>query len=233
MPFIPVALAERGIVAIERDDWNEAEALSTQALAIMQDGSFDDYWTSALVYAWAAHVASQRGDAEAARDLAGRAGRLRPLLTHALPIVSVQSLLELARAYIAVGDTWRSTRRPAADPRHPSASAVTRRPAGSGRLELLSKLESAQRRDVGRLVAHHGRATTASRSCPPISRWRRSASGCSSHGTPSSPRRSRSTASSVCRAAARRSAACTSSAWSPTSRTAATTICRRSVIQSG
>ena len=104
VPFIPVALAERGIVAIERDDWNEAEELSAEALAIMRDGSFDDYWTSALVYAWAAHVASQRGDAAAARELAGRAGRLRPLLTHALPIVSVQALLELARAYIAVGD---------------------------------------------------------------------------------------------------------------------------------
>ena len=104
VPFIPVVVAERGIVAIERNDWSEAEALSAQALEIMRDGSLDDYWTSALVYAFTAHVASQRGDLAAARDLAGRAARLRPQLTHALPIVSVQSLLELARAYIATGD---------------------------------------------------------------------------------------------------------------------------------
>jgi LuxR family maltose regulon positive regulatory protein len=30
--------------------------------------------------------------------------RLRPLLTHALPVLSVQALLELARAYVALGD---------------------------------------------------------------------------------------------------------------------------------
>ncbi len=140
VPFIPVALAERGIVAIERDDWNEAEALSGQALAIMRDGSFDDYWTSALVYAWAAHVASQRGDAEAARELAGRAGRLRPLLTHALPIVSVQALLELARAYIAVGDPGgaRAALRQIRDI-HQHRPALGDLPAQAA--QLLSKLE--------------------------------------------------------------------------------------------
>ena len=139
-PFIPVALAERGIVAIERDDWHEAEALSTQALAIMRDGSFDDYWTSALVYAWAAHVASQRGDAETARDLAGRAGRLRPLLTHALPIVSVQALLELARTYLALGEPGgaRATLRQIRDI-HQHRPALGDLPTQASR--LLSKLE--------------------------------------------------------------------------------------------
>ena len=63
LPFVPVLLAERGIVAIERDDWAEAAAFAEQALAIMQDGPFDEYWTSALVYAWAARVALHRGDA--------------------------------------------------------------------------------------------------------------------------------------------------------------------------
>jgi LuxR family transcriptional regulator, maltose regulon positive regulatory protein len=104
VPFIPVAVAERGIVAIERDDWPRAEALARQALAIIEDGEFDDYWTNALVCAWAARVASHRGDVAEATDLAARAARLRPLLTHALPVVSVQALLELARAYIGLAD---------------------------------------------------------------------------------------------------------------------------------
>jgi len=39
-----------------------------------------------------------------ARELAARAARLRPLLTYALPIGSVQALLELARAYLALVD---------------------------------------------------------------------------------------------------------------------------------
>ena len=38
------------------------------------------------------------------RELAARAARLRPLLTYTLPIVSAQALVELTRAYIALGD---------------------------------------------------------------------------------------------------------------------------------
>ena len=45
-----------------------------------------------------------RGDIPKARYYVGRAARLRPLLTYALPVVSVQALLELARAYIALAD---------------------------------------------------------------------------------------------------------------------------------
>ena len=36
LPFVSVLLAERGIVAIERDDWAAAAAFAEQALAIMQ-----------------------------------------------------------------------------------------------------------------------------------------------------------------------------------------------------
>jgi LuxR family maltose regulon positive regulatory protein len=39
-----------------------------------------------------------------ARYYVGRAARLRPLLTYALPVVSVQALLELTRSYIALPD---------------------------------------------------------------------------------------------------------------------------------
>ncbi len=104
LPFVPVILAERGIVAIERGDWPGAEALAEQALTIVQKGHFDHYWTSALVYAWGARVAIYRGDLAQARQHVARAARLRPLLTYALPVVSAQALLLLARSYIALGD---------------------------------------------------------------------------------------------------------------------------------
>jgi LuxR family maltose regulon positive regulatory protein len=104
MPFIPVILAERGLVAIERDDWAQAEALVAQAMTITDRGQFDEYWTSAFVYAWAARVVAHEGDVARASELVVRAARLRPLLTYALPVVSVQALLELARAYIALAD---------------------------------------------------------------------------------------------------------------------------------
>ena len=49
-------------------------------------------------------MALYRGKLNEARDHLAWSAGLRPLLTHALPVVSVQALLELARAYIALGD---------------------------------------------------------------------------------------------------------------------------------
>ena len=103
-PLAAVVLAERCSIAVGRGDWPAAVALAELALAIVQDGEFDDYWTSALVYAWAARAAIHLGNLAAAREYVVRAARLRPLLTYALPVVSVQALLELARAYIALTD---------------------------------------------------------------------------------------------------------------------------------
>ena len=67
-------------------------------------GHLDDYFTSALVYAWAARSALHQGDRSQGRQYLGRAARLRPLLTYMLPVVSVQALLEMARCYIELAD---------------------------------------------------------------------------------------------------------------------------------
>jgi LuxR family maltose regulon positive regulatory protein len=104
LPLAALILAERCIVAAQRDRWAEVATLAQHAVAIVEAGRFEDYWTSALVYAWAARAALHRGDIPKARYYVGRAARLRPLLTYALPVVSVQALLELARAYIALAD---------------------------------------------------------------------------------------------------------------------------------
>jgi LuxR family maltose regulon positive regulatory protein len=45
-----------------------------------------------------------RGDLATAREYVARAARLRPLLSYALPVVSAQSLVELARCYVSLGD---------------------------------------------------------------------------------------------------------------------------------
>ena len=70
----------------------------------MEAGHFDDYWTSALVYAWAARAALHRGNISQGRFYLGRAARLRPLLSYALPVGSVQALLELVRCYLTLAD---------------------------------------------------------------------------------------------------------------------------------
>jgi LuxR family maltose regulon positive regulatory protein len=104
LPLAALILAERCAVAAERDGWPEIIELAQRAVTIVEDGRLDDYWTSALVYAWATRAALHRGDVSKARFYLGRAARLRPLLTYALPVVSVQALLELARCYLTLAD---------------------------------------------------------------------------------------------------------------------------------
>ena len=104
LPLAALILAERCIVAAQRDRWAEVTGLAQRAVALVEAGCFEDYWTSALVYAWAARDALHRRDVPLARYYVGRAARLRPLLTYALPVVSVQALLELTRSYIALPD---------------------------------------------------------------------------------------------------------------------------------
>ncbi len=103
-PVTALVLAEQFQVAAARDDWTTAESLVKRSLEVVARGPFDDYWTSALVFASAARAAAHRGDMAEARSHAQRAARLRPLLTYALPVVSVQALVELARAYLALID---------------------------------------------------------------------------------------------------------------------------------
>jgi LuxR family maltose regulon positive regulatory protein len=103
-PVAALVLAEQVQIAIAHDEWAAAESLIKRALEIVSRGPFDDYWTSALVFASAARAAAHRGDMSAAREHTRRVVRLRPLLTYALPVVSVQALLELARTYLAMID---------------------------------------------------------------------------------------------------------------------------------
>jgi LuxR family maltose regulon positive regulatory protein len=103
-PVTSTALAERCVLAIRRGDWGHAGILAGQALAMLQAGQLDDYIMSSLVHAVAARTALHRGDPAAAKEHLARAARLRPLLTHAIPYLAVQTLLELGRAYLALDD---------------------------------------------------------------------------------------------------------------------------------
>ena len=104
LPLAGLILAEQCGVAADRDDWPEITALAQRAVTIVDSGRLGDYWTSALVYAWGSRAALQKGDTAQARFYLGRASRLRPLLTYALPVVSAQALMEMTRAYITLAD---------------------------------------------------------------------------------------------------------------------------------
>ena len=105
LPLEAMVRAERALVAIERERWSDAEELVRGALDMVAAGDLDDYWTSALVFAVAGARAVHRGRLDRRAATRRGAARLRPLLTYALPNLSVQTLLELARVYAALGDT--------------------------------------------------------------------------------------------------------------------------------
>lgn len=103
-PLTALVLAERCLVAVERDDWAAADNLIAQAVEIVETNHLNGYWTNALVFACAARAAAHSGDMHAARMHVRRAAALRPLLTYALPVVSTLALVEMARAYLALVD---------------------------------------------------------------------------------------------------------------------------------
>jgi LuxR family transcriptional regulator, maltose regulon positive regulatory protein len=99
-----LALGERAAIAIGRGAWVQAEELVERALQIIRRSRMEEYPTSAFVWALAARVALHRGGAERAQEFLARAQRLRPRLTYAVPYFSIQTRLELARAYLALAD---------------------------------------------------------------------------------------------------------------------------------
>jgi LuxR family maltose regulon positive regulatory protein len=99
-----VALAERAILAIGRQDWQDAETLVTQARSMVAGAHLEECVTSLMVYAAGARVAIHRGDLDQAGQDLARAWQLRPRATHALPYYAVQARLELTRAYLALTD---------------------------------------------------------------------------------------------------------------------------------
>jgi LuxR family maltose regulon positive regulatory protein len=99
-----VALAERAILAIGRQDWQDAETLVEQARSVVATAHLEECVTSLVLYAAGARVAIHHGNLDQAEQDLARAQQLRPQATHALPYYAVQARLELTCAYIALTD---------------------------------------------------------------------------------------------------------------------------------
>ncbi len=72
----------------------------------------DDYSTSALAHVATARVALHEARREDARAVLARAHRLRPLLDHGLPWVTIEIGLELTRAHLALAEPGRGPHGP-------------------------------------------------------------------------------------------------------------------------
>jgi LuxR family transcriptional regulator, maltose regulon positive regulatory protein len=99
-----VAQAQLALLAANQGAWREAEQRARAAQALVEERGLGDYSTSALALAATARVALHEARTEDARTALTRAHRLRPLLDHGLPWLTIQVGLELTRAHLALGE---------------------------------------------------------------------------------------------------------------------------------
>ncbi|HYX57464.1 MAG TPA: AAA family ATPase, partial [Streptosporangiaceae bacterium] len=99
-----VTLCERSLVAMARDQWDQAGAFASRARGLLRQAGVEDSYAAALTSAVQARVAVHRGDVPAARRELTDALRLRPLMTYAHPHWAVQLRIALIRVHLALSD---------------------------------------------------------------------------------------------------------------------------------
>ncbi len=98
------AYAQLALLAAKRADWREAGQHAQAAQAHVDASGLGDYSSSAIVHVTTARVALHERRTEDARAALSRAHRLRPLLDHGVPWLTIQVGLELTRAHLALAD---------------------------------------------------------------------------------------------------------------------------------
>ncbi len=102
--MIILSRAELAVLAMDRGRWAEAAEHVQVALDTVEVSRLHDYALSVLAFAAAARLAVHRGDRNEADRQLTRAMRARPTCTFALPHIAVRLRLQLAKAYVALGD---------------------------------------------------------------------------------------------------------------------------------
>ena len=122
------AYAKLAALRLRAGDWDEAARFARLARELLLRIHHDGFIAGIMVHAVSARVAIHRGDLAGAREDLVKAQLVRPLATHAAPWFSVDALLELARAYLAISDVG------GAQLALREAEAIVRRRPGRGRL---------------------------------------------------------------------------------------------------
>jgi LuxR family maltose regulon positive regulatory protein len=99
-----VAQAELALLAARQGAWGEAAEHARTAQALVEETGLGDYASSAIVHVATARVALHESRHEDVHAALARAHRLRPMLDHGLPWLTIQVGLELTRAHLALGD---------------------------------------------------------------------------------------------------------------------------------
>ncbi len=96
--------AELALLAMDREEWEQAEGHLRSALATIDKNRMHDYVVSVIAFAAAARLALHRGDKEDANRQIARAMRGRPTCTYVIPWLSVRVRLVLAKVHVALAD---------------------------------------------------------------------------------------------------------------------------------
>jgi LuxR family maltose regulon positive regulatory protein len=96
--------AQLALLAAKRGEWHEAGRRAREAQSGLDKFGLGDYSTSAFVHATTARVALHESRTDDARAALSRAHRLRPLLDHGVPWLSLTVGLELTRAHLTLAD---------------------------------------------------------------------------------------------------------------------------------
>jgi len=98
-------LAELALLAVDRDDWPEAEGKADQAVDIIETAGIEEHLFSILGYVAVARIAAHRGNQVAARYHAGTVLRMNSTLSPAaIPWLSAQVAVTLAEIFLELGD---------------------------------------------------------------------------------------------------------------------------------
>jgi LuxR family maltose regulon positive regulatory protein len=101
---VMTSFARRAQLRVNAGDWLGAEDLIARADELREQWRFDGFVSGLFVHAISARIAIQRGDFERGRERLVQAQLLRPVASHAAPWLSVDALLNLSRAYLALSD---------------------------------------------------------------------------------------------------------------------------------
>jgi LuxR family transcriptional regulator, maltose regulon positive regulatory protein len=102
---LAMALCERSLLLLARNDWGEGQALADRAGVVLREAGIEDSDAAPLVFALQARMALHRLDSDGARRALVSAQRRRHLLGDAAPALAVQVRAELIRCYLELDDT--------------------------------------------------------------------------------------------------------------------------------
>ncbi len=99
-----VAQSQLALLAAGQGSWAGAAEHARAGQALIEEMGLSDYSTSALVHVATARVALHESRQDDARTAIASAHRLRPMLDHGLPWLTIQVGLELTRAHLALAE---------------------------------------------------------------------------------------------------------------------------------